>query len=77
MERPSFQILSRSTAYQTARDRAQTAYTILDGLAGRNLPTATGTLYQEIVAVQAPFFLQRDDNDRFIVAANYNVRKNV
>ena len=77
MERPSFQILSRSTAYQTARDRAQTAYTILDGLAGRSLPTATGTLYQEIVAVQAPFFLQRDDNDCFIVAANYNVRKNV
>ena len=42
-ERPSLQILSRSALYATARTQAETAYTILDGLAGRNLPTATGT----------------------------------
>lgn len=76
-ERPSFQILSRSTSYATARSRAQTAYTLLDGLAQRNLPTSTGTLYLEVVANQAPFFLQRDGNERFIVATNYTVRKQV
>lgn len=76
-ERPSFQILSRSTAYKTARTRAQTAYTMFDGLAGKTLPTATGTRYLEITAVQPPFFLQRDDNDRFIVAVNFNVWKEV
>lgn len=75
MERPGFQILSRSTSYATARSRAQTAYTILDGLAQKNLPTSTGTLYQEIVVNQAPFFLQRDEKDRYIVATNYLVRK--
>ncbi len=77
IERPSFQILNRSTSYQTARTRSQTAYTILDGLAGQNLPTATGTLYLEIVAAQAPFFVQRDDNERYIVSTNFTVMKAV
>lgn len=76
-ERPSFQLLSRSTSYVTARNRAQTAYTILDGLAGKNLPTSTGTRYLEITANQAPFFLQRDENERFIVAVNFSCRKAV
>lgn len=74
-ERPSFQILSRSTSYVTARTRAQTAYTILDGLAGKSLPTATGTLYLEIVANQAPFSIGRDDNERYLISTNYTARK--
>jgi hypothetical protein len=76
-ERPSFQILSRSTLYATARSRAQTAYTLLDGLADRSLPTATGTRYLEITAVQAPFFTGRDENDRYIVSTNYDTWKTV
>jgi hypothetical protein len=77
IERPSFQILSRSSAYQTARSRAETAYQIFDGLAGRTLPTATGTRYLEITAVQAPFSIGRDDNERWLVSTNYNVWKAV
>ncbi len=76
-ERPSFQLLSRSTVYTTARSRAQTAYTLLDGLADRNLPTATGTRYLQITAVQPPFFLQRDDNERYIVSVNFDAWKEV
>jgi hypothetical protein len=76
-ERPSFQILSRSTSYATARTRAQTAYTLLDGLADRSLPTATGTRYLEITAVQAPFVSGRDENDRYIVSTNYDTWKTV
>ncbi len=76
-ERPGLQILSRSTLYATAKIRAETAYTILDGLAGRNLPTTTGPRYLEITAVQAPFFLQRDENDRYIVSTNYLAWKEV
>ena len=76
-ERPGLQILSRSTLYATARTRAETAYTILDGLSGRSLPTATGINYLEITAVQAPFFTGRDENDRYIVSTNYDVWKAV
>jgi minor capsid protein len=76
-ERPTLQILSRSTIYSTARSRAQTAYTILDGLANVNLPTSTGPLYLDFAANQPPFFLQRDANDRYICAVNFGVRKRV
>ncbi len=74
-ENPSLQLLSRAELYATARTQAETAYTILDGLAGRNLPTATGTRYIEITADQAPFFVNRDENDRNIVSVNFSVRK--
>ena len=77
IEKPSLQMLSRSSDYQTARNQAQVAYTILDGLAGRTLPTATGTRYLEITAVQSPFSLGRDDNDRSIISVNFNVWKQV
>ena len=72
-ERQSFQILSRAVLWDTARSQSQVAHTLLDGLASRSLPTATGTRYVQIVAVQPPFFLQRDENDRFIASANYDV----
>ena len=74
-ENPSLQMLSRASLYATARIQAETAYTILDGLAELNLPTATGTRYIEITADQAPFFVNRDENDRNIVSVNFSVRK--
>lgn len=74
-ERPSFQVLSRATDFQTARSRAETAYLLLDGLSNRSLPTATGTAYAEINAVQAPFWVGPDANGRPIVSTNYNVRR--
>ncbi len=77
IEKPSLQMLSRSSDYQIARNRAQIAYTLLDGLAGQNLPTATGTLYHEITAVQTPFSIGPDDNDRPVISVNFDVWKQV
>lgn len=76
VERPRLQIIARSTSYSTARDRAETAYTILDGLS-QALPTSTGTTYHSIEAVQAPFFIGRDESDRFLVSCNYQIEKAV
>ena len=76
-ERPSFQILSRSTTYTIARSQAQVAHTLLDGLNSQNLPTATGTRYLQITAVQSHFFIDRDDNDRFLVSVNFDVWKEI
>jgi len=73
-EQPGLQILSRSTSYKTARDNANVAYQILDGLSGL-LPTATGTRYLSIDAAQAPFFIGRDGNDRPLFSVNFNIRK--
>ena len=74
-DRPGLQVLCRSTDYPTARARAQTIYNLLDGFNGRGLPTSTGTVYLSISAVQAPFSLGRDDNERWLVATNYIVER--
>lgn len=74
-ERPGLQVLCRSTSYQTARNNADTVFTLLDGLAGTVLSTASGVTYRSIDAVQSPFFLQRDANDRTVISVNFNVGK--
>lgn len=74
-EQPGFQILARSSDYPTARANADAAYDLLDGLAGRSLPTSTGTYYQEITAQQPPFFSGNDQNHRYIISTNYIVAK--
>jgi hypothetical protein len=74
VERPNLQVLSRSTSYQTARNNAQTVYTVLDGIS-RNLPTSTGTRYLSIEAIQAPFQAGYDANRRNLVSVNFNVEK--
>lgn len=73
-ESPGLQLLSRSTSYKTARDRAVLASQLLDGYNG-NLPTSTGTRYLEITAAQVPFFIGRDDNERVLFSVNFNIRK--
>lgn len=74
-DRPGLQVLCRSTSYATAASRAQTAYGLLDGMGMRTLPTSTGTVYLSVDAVQAPFSLGRDLNDRWIVATNYLMQR--
>ena len=74
-EQPALQAISRSTSYQTARNTAEDIFTVLDNVAGANLPTATGPLYVRIDAVQSPFQIDRDDNDRFRIGVNFNVIK--
>lgn len=74
-DRPGLQVLSRSTSYPTARTRAQIVYDLLDGVANKKMPTSTGILYLSISAVQAPFSLGRDENDRWLVSCNYRVER--
>ncbi len=74
-EQPALQAISRSTSYETARAAAEDVFTILDNVAGANLPTATGPLYVLIDAVQSPFFIDRDQNDRFRIGVNFNIIK--
>lgn len=73
IRQPRIQTLSRSTSYQTARNHAQAIYALLDGHSGP-LPTSTGTNYISITAVQEPFSIGRDRNDRFLVSCNYQVQ---
>jgi len=73
-ERPNLQLLSRSATYQTARTVAETVYTTLDGLGDM---TMSGTRYLDVDAVQAPFSIGRDKQERELVSVNFRIRKEV
>jgi hypothetical protein len=73
-ERPNLQAISRSTSPTVARSNIKTVYTQLDGLTDT---TMTATRYLEFEAVQAPFQLGRDDNERWLWSLNFNVKKEV
>ncbi len=74
-ERPGLQVVTRSTSYQTARQTAEDVFVILDNVASATLPTATGVLYVTVDAVQSPFHIDRDQNDRYRVGVNFTVTK--
>lgn len=70
---PRIQVLVRSPAYSTGRQKAHDAFRLLDGLRER---TINGVRYLWIAAVQTePFPIGRDENDRPLIACNYDVVK--
>jgi len=73
-ERPSVQLLSRSTSYETARGVAQNVYLQLDGLKTVEM---TGTRWLSVDAIQPPFSIGRDKNERYLVSVNFQARKQV
>ena len=74
-ERPTLQVMSRSTDYQTVRATMEDVFTILDGFNNAGLPTSTGVRYAAIDAVQSPFAIGRDSNDRFEMSVNFEIMK--
>jgi hypothetical protein len=67
-ERPSVQILRRSTSYNTARAEMNTIHNLLDGVTQR---TINSTRYSMIQAVQPPFAIDRDSADRAMLSCNF------
>ena len=74
-ENPGIMVHARSTDQVTARNLAESVFTKLDGLNNRGLPTTTGKHYVSIDAVQSPFSIGRDKNDRFVFSVNFDVTK--
>ena len=71
-EQPSLMIHTRSTDYQTARLILEDVFTILDGFNNADL---SGVRYAGIDAVQSPFDIGTDSNDRHKLSVNFNVIK--
>ena len=77
-ENPSIQIVSRSTDYETARRTAENAYRSLISVTNETLKASSsdaGSFYLRIWAVQSPFRLGVDENERNLVACNFDVMK--
>lgn len=72
LEQPRVQIVSRAMSLETAHQRAKSAYELLSGLRNRDI---NGVRYHWIEAVQEPFLLGRDENARFTVACNFDIKK--
>lgn len=73
-ERPQIQLMVRGTDHDTVRDLIRTLWAWLGKVTNMDLD---GTRYQSIRAMQSPFLLRRDDNKRWIFAANFHVIKEV
>ena len=73
LEEPRIQVMTRSASLLTAHQNAKGVYELLSGLRNR---TINSVLYHWVEAVQEPFLIGRDENARFVVACNYDVKKN-
>ena len=74
VERPRVQVVARAQAYdyQIARTRVHNAYVLLEGFVERAI---NGTTYKWAAAVQSPFPMGRDANERVMVACNFDIVK--
>lgn len=75
-EAPSFQVICRAGRrdYSTARIKANDVFKKLDGLVNTTLSSVR---YFSIFAIQAPFSLPRDDQERPLLVFNCAVKKDV
>lgn len=67
-ERPSVQVISRSSSYATARSNANRIFSALSGIENSTL---TGTEYVKVTPVQSPFDLGNDAGGRAMISCNY------
>lgn len=74
-ENPSIQVLFRGAPddYTGPRVKAQTAFASLIGISVDQV--LSGTMYWMVTALQQPFPLGQDDNDRWKIVCNYSVQK--
>lgn len=72
LEEPRVNVVCRAKDLQTAHQNAKTVYGLLNGVRNKTL---NGVLYHWVVAVEEPKSLFRDQNARFAVACNYDIKK--
>lgn len=72
VEQPRVQVVSRAASYPTARANAQDAFLLLDGLPTRSI---NGVSYHWAEALQSPFLMGRDEDDRVLIAFNVQIFK--
>lgn len=70
-EMPRVQLMWRSDDYNTGMDIIRAVWLALEAT---NI-TIDGTFYQRIQADSNPFHMGRDENDRWLFAANFTVTK--
>lgn len=72
LERPRVQVLVRDPSYTAGRARIELIYRLLDTVSGDLINQVR---YYSIAALQAPFTMGRDKNDRSLLACNFQAMK--
>lgn len=72
IEQPRIQVLVRATGYSTAQSTITAIWGYLEAILNENL---TGDRYLRVSAVQSPFPMERDAQDRIVFAQNFRVQK--
>lgn len=72
-KRPGLQVRCRAKYYEDAAHKAEEISELLD----QHMGLVDTTFYQQIRQVQAPFFLEQDDNERIIFCQNFYIDREV
>ncbi len=73
IQRPGLQVKCRAQYYDDAETRATEINNLLDQYIG----LIDATYYNSIRQIQAPFFLEQDDNERIIFCQNFYIDREV
>jgi hypothetical protein len=71
-EYPRIRVLTRSKDYDTAKAKAQDLFRTLGSVVNATL---SGVRYLRITPMRTPYQIQRDANDRTLIACEYQVHK--
>jgi hypothetical protein len=72
LQNPSVQIAVRAVLYASAESLINLCWITLEGIVDMSL---SGTRYNRVTAIQSPFVLERDSQDRVIFVQNFNVTR--
>lgn len=78
LERPTIQVISRSTSYETARQNADTVWRTLSAVTNTlvSKSSSTGqTMYLTITPLQSPTRMGEDPEERPLVTCNFMAEK--
>lgn len=73
VERPGLQVQCRAKYYDDAAKKADEIDKLLDQYEGE----IDGIYYNEVRAVQSPFLLKQDDNERIIFVQNFYIDRRI
>lgn len=71
-ENPGIQVLVQNNSSETALDTCYDALQLLDGLKDQTIDSVS---YLLVTALQSPFILGKDENDRYRVVCNFIVTR--
>lgn len=74
IERPTVEVIARGAPgdYATPRTKAKDAFNALDGITNTTLSSVR---YFSVRAIQSPFLIGRDANDRVLIGFNLQIEK--